>query len=190
MIRYLTVVGKSPALAGIGKLPHRVEAVLVVDEAGMVLPGELGDLVAVEGDAFAVVLVRKVVALDDLAGLQVYLAQRGTPFDAGAFVQVAVLVDKALCPGSRVMRIGRADLIGIGRDAPVCREGRLRDQGARAARPMSRRALPAIVKRPLLAGSPRAALRWSWDGRRLAGQRRSRSAPAGVACSLLRDRVA
>ena len=54
--KLLAVVGKPPAFCGVGEGVEQFEAVLVVDKAGLVLPGELVDFVVEDGDAFSKIL--------------------------------------------------------------------------------------------------------------------------------------
>ena len=98
----------------IGERAQKAEGGAVVDERDVVLPGELDEGAAPVGEAFGEVLAGHVMELQDAAGFEVFHAQGGVAFEAGAFVEMAIEIDEALSEGLPIVRVGVDDAIGVG----------------------------------------------------------------------------
>jgi hypothetical protein len=98
------------------KRAEHAEAEAVVDQGDVILPGELDEGAAPGCEPFAEVVLRKGGVLQDLPSFEVHHAQRRLALETGAFIQMAVEIDQALCKCALVVRIGVDDLVGVVRD--------------------------------------------------------------------------
>src|SRR5690606_18042693 len=105
--------GQAPSLSLIAKLVGALERLTVIDKAALLLPGQLIDALAHNGNAFAKEIRGQVDLLQDLARLQFDPAQARLPIQPCSLKQLAVDNLQALGKGVWIMRIGGDNLIAV-----------------------------------------------------------------------------
>src|SRR5690606_21356080 len=100
-----------------------VESVDIVDKGDVRLPGQLVNMSADDGDAFAEVAAAQALALQHLPTLEIDAAQGGTSALAGPLVQVAVMNQQPLTEGTGAVGEGSHDLIMIDGHVGAYRQG-------------------------------------------------------------------
>src|SRR5579883_2741188 len=107
------VVGEAPSLARIIEGSDLSERVLIVDEAGVVLPGKFDDLLIQDGDSFAEIERGKLDFLKHLARFEFHFTKRGAAFEASSFIERTCAKFQALGECIRIMWIDVDDLITV-----------------------------------------------------------------------------
>src|ERR1700729_3276304 len=99
-----SVLGQSPPLTGVLKGRTQIEAVEIVDEAGLVFPGQLDHLIFRDHDTFTKVFWIEVPLAHDGTGIQSDLSDPGLSASAGAFIEKTLVVKQPLGERIRVVR--------------------------------------------------------------------------------------
>ncbi len=115
---------QAPRFGRIDKGLAQREAALVVHKGDIRSPGGLDDVVAEHGDALAEKTRGQLVTLDDLAGLELDLAQGRLPVQTGAFIKIAAVKDETLGEGFGIMGIDVDHPVGVERDGLCGRRAR------------------------------------------------------------------
>lgn len=111
-----TVGGERPPFARIFEFALRCERGEVVDESAFTTPGELEEAIFPDHDSLPKILAGEGALLDNLAGLELHLADGGLMRNSGTFVQKAVIVEESLGKCGGVVGIGVDDPIAVNRN--------------------------------------------------------------------------
>src|SRR5688572_14442583 len=105
------VVGQAPALAGVTQFAKELEIGEAIDPGRLIAPRKLVDLIADNSDPFGEHLIRQVIFLHDLTGLDIHLSQCRFTFLSRALIKKAVAKSESLRECFGIVRVCFYDLV-------------------------------------------------------------------------------
>ncbi len=100
------VGSQTPAFALVVELADPLKVVPIVNEANVVLPGELKNFRSEESDPFTEIFFRNFNLMDHFAGFHLDLTQGRSPVQTRAFQEVSVIENQPLSEGVHIVGIG------------------------------------------------------------------------------------